>query len=240
VDSALAQQLPHTKLLNAAAAAELRPLGLVRRGRSRTWIDDNGWWLGVVEFQPSSWSRGSYLNVGANWLWNVKTHLSFDVSAESDGYTSGRVRVPGHGEFVSYEDDDQFAPLAQQLAALAADQVRRLRARFVTISAAAESLRNASPGNLLGALNAGIALGLLGDAQAAEQMFQRFVDWYQTGDRVSHSDTNRSRVERAVDLQGLLPDPARFVARIRADIAAGRQALGLGCDFELPVQRVDQ
>ena len=25
--------------------------------------------FGVVEFQPSSWTRGSYLNVGAMWLW---------------------------------------------------------------------------------------------------------------------------------------------------------------------------
>jgi hypothetical protein len=65
-------QHPHTKLLIAAARDVLRPIGLTQKGRLRTWLDDLGWWLGVVEFQSSSWSRGSYLNVGVNWLWNPK------------------------------------------------------------------------------------------------------------------------------------------------------------------------
>jgi hypothetical protein len=43
----------------------LTPLGLTQRGRSRLWLDDHGWWLIVVEFQPSAWSRGSHLNVSA-------------------------------------------------------------------------------------------------------------------------------------------------------------------------------
>src|SRR6202000_1719294 len=38
------------------------PLGLERRGRSRTWIDDQRWYAIVVEFQPSGFSKGSYLN----------------------------------------------------------------------------------------------------------------------------------------------------------------------------------
>src|SRR5205085_1650054 len=98
-------QHPHTKLLNAAAREILRPLGLVQNGRSRTWLDDQRWWLGVVEFQPSGFTRGSYLNVGINWLWNVKDWLSFDFGH--------RVDLPSEGEFVSYESNEQFAPLAR-------------------------------------------------------------------------------------------------------------------------------
>ncbi len=45
----------HTRLLTAAARSILRPLGCVQKGRSRTWLDDQDWWVGVVEFQPSAW-----------------------------------------------------------------------------------------------------------------------------------------------------------------------------------------
>src|SRR5256885_11111558 len=62
----MAEADPHSKLITAAAREILRPLGLFQKGRSRVWLDDQGWWLGVVEFQPSDWSKGSYLNVGAN------------------------------------------------------------------------------------------------------------------------------------------------------------------------------
>jgi len=74
----LSGQHPHTKLINAAAREILRPLGLVQAGRSRTWLDDRAWWLGNVEFQPSNLTRSSYLNVGVNWLLNIKDWLSFD------------------------------------------------------------------------------------------------------------------------------------------------------------------
>src|SRR5687767_4381931 len=75
----MAEQTPiHSTLITAAAREILRPMGLFQKGRSRTWLDDQGWWVCVVEFQPSSWSRGSYLNVGCMWLWGVKDYISFD------------------------------------------------------------------------------------------------------------------------------------------------------------------
>ncbi|MBO0772648.1 MAG: hypothetical protein J2P35_14415 [Actinobacteria bacterium] len=43
------------EIIAEVAGQVLAPLGVRRRGRSRTWLDDHGWWLGIVEFQPSSW-----------------------------------------------------------------------------------------------------------------------------------------------------------------------------------------
>ncbi len=63
----------------ASARQALGPLGLTRKGRSRIWLDDHGWWLGVVEFQPSAWGPGSYLNVGAMFLWRPTDHLVFEI-----------------------------------------------------------------------------------------------------------------------------------------------------------------
>lgn len=59
---------PTNSILNTGAREILRPMGRVRKGRSRTWWDDHGWWLINVEFQPSGFSKGSYLNVGICWL----------------------------------------------------------------------------------------------------------------------------------------------------------------------------
>ena len=90
----------------------LRPVGLVQQGRSRAWLDDRGWWVGVVEFQPSSFSRGSYLNVGVNWLWTPEEDLAYDLG--------GRVAVHGAGEYIEYVSDEQFAPLTREVALVAA------------------------------------------------------------------------------------------------------------------------
>jgi len=75
----------------------------------------------MVEFQQSSWSKGSYLNVGACFLWNEKDFLSFDAGH----------RVEGFHEFIS---DAQFALAATFLAERAGQEVLALRERFASPS----------------------------------------------------------------------------------------------------------
>ena len=89
----------------------------MQKGRSRTWLDDQGWWVGVVEFQPSAWDRGSYLNVGACWLWEEKDYLSFDVGG----------RVAG---FQRFTETAEFASAAQTLAEQAAAEYWRCVTAF--------------------------------------------------------------------------------------------------------------
>jgi len=59
----------HSKIINTSARHAFGPLGIIQKGASRTWLDDHGWWLTVIGFQPSAWSKGTYLNIGAMWLW---------------------------------------------------------------------------------------------------------------------------------------------------------------------------
>jgi hypothetical protein len=95
----MASVSPASRLLTQAGREVLRPLGLRQKGRSRTWIDDHGWWLAVVEFQPSSWSLGSYLNVGVMWLWRDSDHLSFDLNYRTNDH-------------VGLRDEQQFTRIA--------------------------------------------------------------------------------------------------------------------------------
>ena len=222
-ETTFSPQQPHNKLLILAAREVLRPLGLVQRGRSRTWIDDHGWWLGVVEFQPSSWSRGSYLNVGVNWLWNPKDYLSFDDEVTGENHHTARVHLPGDVEYFEYESDEQFAPLAGQLAKLAADEAQRLRALFPTLEAAAAALRVVE--DLARSVDAGVALGLVGDEVAARAMFSRYIDWFDAGGHL-HWPPPRvdPRYERAQRLRDLARDEQKFRERIRADVREGTSA----------------
>src|SRR5277367_5073918 len=55
------------KLIAHAARTWLDPLGLRRKGQSRTWLDDHGWWLTIVELQAGAHDVGAFLNVGVCW-----------------------------------------------------------------------------------------------------------------------------------------------------------------------------
>jgi len=145
---------PHAKLIESGAREVLTPLGLRQQGRSRTWVDDRGWWLITVEFQPSSWAKGSYLNVGATWLWHEKDYISFD-----EGY-----RVDGFSQFV---DEAQFSAIASDLVKRAAEEVNRFRVLFPNVHAVARHLAQKSSKGIWDEFNVGIASALSGDMATA-------------------------------------------------------------------------
>jgi hypothetical protein len=72
--------MDHNKIIRNAVSSILKPNGLFQKGTSRAWIDDNGWFLILAEFQPSGWDKGSYLNVGIHFLWCSDETLAFSYS----------------------------------------------------------------------------------------------------------------------------------------------------------------
>ena len=87
----------HNNIINVAAKNCLAPEGLFRKGNSRCWIDDNDWFMIQVEFQPSAYGQGSYLNVGIDFLWERTKELN-EVLAFAYG---GRMSVNGT-QFAAY------------------------------------------------------------------------------------------------------------------------------------------
>jgi len=239
----------HTKLLTQAARETLRPMGVVQRGRSRTWIDDHDWWLCVVEFQPSSWSKGAYLNVGAMWLWRRETEdIYFAVGH--------RVSDP---DFVEFESEAQFAPEAQKLATLAAERVAHYRDLFPDVRSAASFLDSRRDANNphLDALDAGIAWGFVGEVERAARSFERshtiieryWSDWASAVGSGTDEERALARAEgvflpdpsegplyraeldadhaRVARYQSLLADPTSFRTEIEEAIAVVREKLRL-------------
>jgi len=161
----MASEAPtHSKLLTAAANDILRPLGLFQKGRSRTWFDDHGWWVCVVEFQPSGWSRGSYLNVGCMWLWCEKDYISFD-----EGY-----RIEPFSRFAG---QDHFEAEATRLAKRAAEEVQRYRLLFPNVLGVCEFYLGRpvmAPGHWQN-FHSGVACAMAGKPRDAVRFFDQFL-----------------------------------------------------------------
>ncbi len=116
---------PHSKIIAAAAKAELGPLGFKRRGQSRLWLKDHGFWLNVVEFKASQWSIAVDLGHAAHWLWGGCGFMSLDYY------------VPG-GPYTEYRDEDQFGAAVADIASTAASQAKEIDAKFASFKAIAD------------------------------------------------------------------------------------------------------
>lgn len=198
----------HSRLITAAARTHLRPLGCVQKGRSRIWLDDQGWWLGVVEFQPSSWSKGSYLNVGACFLWNEKDYLSFDAGH----------RVEGFHEFTS---DAQFAAAATFLAERAGQEVLALRERFALASHVQAWMAANAGQSIWNLYHAAVAAGVSGAIDQSRHLFGQVIA---NPDDAPWAINLKHRCEA---LRCSLQNEAEFEAEIASMITRTRRQLGL-------------
>lgn len=152
----------HNRLIAHFARARLAPLGCQRKGRSRLWFDDQGWWAGVVEFQPSGWSKGSYLNVGAMWLWAPVDHWVFHEFDRAE-------------PFHEFEDESQFAAAVARLADRAGTEILAQRQRFAALPPVAAILEPKRAEGLWPRYHAAMAAALTGQLATAQTRFLEFA-----------------------------------------------------------------
>jgi hypothetical protein len=142
----------HTKIINSVARYILKPHGLNRKGQSRIWLDDQGWYTIVVEFQPFGFSQGTCLNVGVNFLWYPQDYFSFDI-----GYRESSL--------IDLHDTDQFTSKVERLALLALDKVHNYRESLITLQMARKTILDYTftSEDLWGNYHKGTICGLVGD-----------------------------------------------------------------------------
>ena len=100
---------PHSRIIQQMCRETLLPLGVFQKGRSRIYIDDNHAFFTVIEFQPSGFSTGTYLNVGIHPLWELPMRKHLTLISEN----GSRIRP-----FLPFETEEQFADgLAEYLEA---------------------------------------------------------------------------------------------------------------------------
>lgn len=217
-----------SRLIAAAARVRLRPLGLGQKGRSRLWLDDRGWSVIVVEFQPGS-GPGTFLNVGAMWLWAARDYWAFDEG--------GRVRWRGDGSFAAqppsmgetgwdehlhYLNPEQFARDVVPVARAAAGRVTELRAHFTDPRAVADHLSSsAAPPDVWATFHLGVAAALSGEAATADERFAQVMAAATSADWIPGLAT------QAADLRSLLGEPAVLGGQIAETIRQTRSLLRL-------------
>jgi hypothetical protein len=160
-----------------------------------------------------------------NWLWNPKDYLTLDWG--------NRVDIPGEPSFIPFEDEEQFAPLAQKLALVAAEQVRHYRDLFPTVEAAAANFHPAN--DLQRALDTGVALALVGETARARRVFAEYIDWFESDQelewRTEFDEEDYDRVKRLSDLAA---DQPRVREQIIEDLLDARAQLMLSSDMHVP------
>ena len=194
----------HGRIIASQAKIALQPSGFRRKGQSRVWIADRGFWLSVVEFQPSSWSKGTYLNVAVHWLWG-----SLPETATFD-------RAERIGEFVQFQSPAQFLLAVDQMAKKAVEIDQIHRSMFPSAKATATILVNELQPGAYGewaAFHAGVAAGLAGDFETARRLFE---------------SVRRHAASQAQVLLAYIDDPVAFRSHVRGMIEAERAYYGLG------------
>ncbi|MFC4148006.1 hypothetical protein ACFO0M_17260 [Micromonospora mangrovi] len=232
-----------TRLVAAAARHHLQPLGLHRRGASRVWLDDRGWWLVIVEFQPSR-SHGTYLNVGPMWLWHERDHWSFDDGSrvywrhDATFVAQPPIGEAGWTSFLDFVNAEQFTRDMDTLAGVAAQRVEQLRSQFRDPAATAHELISCATGRSESpwwqAYHVGSAAALAGDPDAARHAFRRIT--------VGNLDPNWAHdlAQHASHLADLADDPHALQQRVIEAIHATRQLLELPplppspCPYRVP------
>lgn len=96
--NAMGNSSPHERIIKNLCKERLLPIGVFQCGSSRVYIDDNGYFFTVIEFQPSGLAKGTYLNIALHFLWNEQDHISYNFP-----FGSSRVK-----DFIEYHNDEQF------------------------------------------------------------------------------------------------------------------------------------
>jgi hypothetical protein len=208
--STMAKTNEHGRLIAAAAKAALLPLGCQRKGQSRVWYSDQRYWVIAVEFQPSGWSKGSYLNISVGWLWK-----------ESRGYGLSYRPV----DFIPFESVEQFTPPIFAMAASAAKEVVILREKFKSFSNIYSYLKSNANSDSWPIYHAAIACGLAGDLMASRHYFDQMAAWPTYG-----YDWQLKLKADSAALAPLLDEPAKFRSAILAIIEKRRRLIRLPPD----------
>ena len=218
------------QMVVAAAQAGLRPLGLRRHRRTRQWVEDRGWWLLLVEFERVG--TGTYLGVGAKWLWADPGTFSYDRGGrvfwrEDTGDFAADRPDDGNAwvQSIRHIRDDQFAEDLTRVVDIAGRRAAELRQEFRTPADVAAILTGrqtrAGQTSWWHVFHAGAAAGLSGDAETARQQFDRIRP-----DRLAAGWEQRLHREAAA-LSALADDPAALRQRLLDNIGSTRAGLEL-------------
>lgn len=157
-------QPDHSKIINKTAKKIFGVYGIKQKGQSRIWLDDNGWFTTVIEFQPFRGRQGTTLNVGVNFNWYEKEYFSFDI-----GY---RQEV----DFVDYnENEEQFLTEVEKFCEIALNKALEYRQNLKDFNNSKTLIlrHQFTSENIWGSYHKGVICGLTNDFTQLSEYFQK-------------------------------------------------------------------
>jgi hypothetical protein len=119
----------HSKIINKTAKKVFKEYGILQKGQSRIWLDDQYWYTTMIEFQPSGRARGTYLNIGICFHWYKQDHLSFDIGYREKG-------------FFEFKNEEQFENKVVEFVKLGLEKVLLNRKKLIDLQSTHETILN--------------------------------------------------------------------------------------------------
>ena len=157
-------QAEYVKIITNVAKQYLKPHGLVQKGQSRIWYDDQGIFTTVIEFQPHQFEPGAFLNIGVNFHWYIKDHISFDI-----GYRESK--------FEKFKNAAQFTSTFEEMVCFARDKTLNYREQFADLTSARKNILAYDFGGdaLWGNYHKGVICGLTHDPGGLHEFFNTLL-----------------------------------------------------------------
>ncbi|WDF75388.1 hypothetical protein PQ469_15970 [Mucilaginibacter sp. KACC 22773] len=147
----------HNKLLKKITKQRLSTYGIVQKGTSRTFLKDHGWYTIVIEFQPSGFGKGTYLNVGVDLNFYPQQHLSFSYDYRQK-------------EFREAKNEDQYTEIVIDFCNFAIKKTQKLETDFSDIGTAIETVKKSDSKELWNKYNLAILYGLMGNLPKSRRL----------------------------------------------------------------------
>lgn len=146
---------------------EIFPKDVFQKGTSRVYFDDNGYYLTLIEFQPYSLKRGTFLNVGLSFLSHKNESLLYNFSYDNE------IRVGK--KFIEFIDEVQFEHDIVKYVDLAKDYILKYR-KFRDIQYAKEYMVNHLDDSNWNPYYKAMFCFLTDDIVQGERYYQMFLD----------------------------------------------------------------
>lgn len=138
-----------------------------QKGNSRVYLDDNGYYFTMIEFQPYSLKKGVFLNVGLSFLFNKNDYLSFSYSYNNETRIGNR--------FIEYINDEQFEKEVRKYVELASEYILKYR-KFVDINYAKDTIMKELDDNNWNPYIKSMFCFLTNDQEKGKQYYKMFLE----------------------------------------------------------------
>lgn len=156
----------HSKIIHKTVKKIFTPYGIKQKGKSRIWLDDQGWYTTVIEFQPFSGRQGTTLNVGINFNWHEQAYFSFDISYRQDV------------DFVEYNgNEEMFSKEVKAFCELALTKVMEYRENFRNLEEAKSFIlrQTYTSEDIWGSYHKATICGLTQNVEERNHYFQKLL-----------------------------------------------------------------